>query len=677
MPRAQEHNYTGIPLTTPQSACGLLDGAGVSVSLPFDLTERLARFVARHNITRLKCYQFDRVYRKNIVGGHPRELMESDFDIIWDDRGPSRFLELEGLEVVAEVIEALASSLGSYYLRLNDARISRGVLELCDVPQSARRETLKLFANEVSLRVHAGVSSTIPLNMKPGRAKFIARKLKEHGATQESIDALNPFFLLPEDCMTSLEIIEHETQKLFARKLALSKANLEKGSAGTGPVVATERKQSQRRETHLRRVLKDCTEGITALRNLLEGMDFLRMSGHVCTRIDIGLSPRPERYASGFIFQAVLMGTSGMFPVASALKATTTTQVIAEGGRYDTLITRFKLPAAYVKASSVAAMGVRFSIDKIVSCAVASITPAAMEPKSTCTEIIGGARKILVCTAGKATDTVLLRMQIAFMLWSHGIGADYLHPDPMHLEDLEDYCIQQGINWMVIVQKHMMREKKQVKVRSVKNPSEADVVVSSSSLVDAMVELLASSKNSFNDSNGGRNTHAHHDGDGAGGAHQRGGREGPGGVGFQPIFDVKIVDGKHHMKDGKNKNSSQDNQKITRRVSKWITSSFSSRGEEAMKVLSVDLPFAIVRELSSALMDHGADGLESVGTNNPRYRKQLRYTTDELLALTPSGGRERYVLLHSLVDDRYDLMSLAQSSKAGRKHHHVALKRSP
>lgn len=689
MPRAQEQNYTGIPLTTPQSACGLLDGAGVSVSLPFDLTERLARFVARHNITRLKCYQFDRVYRKNIVGGHPRELLESDFDIIWDDRGPSRFLELEGLEVVAEVIDALAASLGSYYLRFNDARISRCVLELCGVPQSARRETLKLFANEVSGRVHGGVSSTIPLTMKPGRAKFISRKLREHGATQDVVEALKPFMQLPESCATSLEILEHEVQKLFAKKLAQSKAASEKKSDSANSL---ERKQLQRRETHLRRLVKDCSDGIAALRSLLDGMAFLRLSSQICTRIDIGLSPRPERYASGFIFQAVLTGTGGpsasgnssALPTASSSKAhaTTSTQVIAEGGRYDALITRFKLPAAYVKAASVAAMGVRFSVDKIVSCAVASITLGALEAKSTVTDIVGGARKILVCTAGKASETVLLRMQIALMLWGHGIGADYLHPDPMHLEDLEDYCLQQGIHWMVIVQKHMMREKKQMKIRSVKNPSEADTVVSTASLVDTVLELLGTAKSS--DALAHHHHHHHHDalsssGGPSGSHHPRSGRESASGAGFQPIFDVKVVDGKHHVKDGgkSNKHNSLDNQKITRRVSKWITSSFSSRGDDTMKVLSVDLPFAVVRELSSALMEHGADGLDSVCVNNPRYRKQLRYTTDELLALTPSGGRERYVLLHSLVDDRYDLMSLAQATKSGRKQQHVAMKRSP
>ncbi|RLN31293.1 hypothetical protein BBJ28_00019725 [Nothophytophthora sp. Chile5] len=90
-----------------------------------------------------------------------------------------------------------------------------------------------------------------------------------------------------------------------------------------------------------------------------------------------------------------------------------------------------------------------------------------------------------------------------------------------------------------------------------------------------------------------------------------------------------------------------------------------------MKVLSVDLPFALVRELSSALMEEGRDGIDAVCANNPRYRKQLKYTMDELAGLAPEPnsrvGRERYVLLHSMVDDRYDMMSLAPASKSGRK----------
>lgn len=593
--------------------------------------------------------------------------------MIWDDRTPhsssSCFLELEALEVVAEVISALAPSLGSYYLRLNDARITRAVLELCDIPLSARRETLKLLANEVSGRVHAGVASTLPLAaMKPARSKLIGRRLKALGATQAAVDALLPFFQLPEDCAAALEAIEHEVQKLFAKTLAQSKADAgdrkrtNDSTTTSEGTTAAARKLSQRRDTLLRRLVKECSDGVAALRGLLDGMAFLRLSSQLCTRLDVGLSPRPERYASGFIFQAVL--TSGS---SSSSNSSTATQVIAEGGRYDALVTRFKLPAAYVKASAVAAMGVRFSIDKIVACAAATLAPTALEPRSaTCADIVGSSpRRVLVCTAGKASETVLLRMQLALQLWRHGLGADYLHPDPMHLEDLEDYCLQHGIHWMVVVQKHQLREKKQVKIRSVKSPSEADTVVSAVSLVDAMVELLGSSHVvDALDPTGGAGGSSN---GGSGGGGDGGGSSGSG---FQPIFDVKVVDGKHYAREGgggkQHKPSWQDTQKVTRRVSKWIASSFASRGEDAMKVLSVDLPFAVVRELSSALMDHGADGLERVSATHARYRKQLRYTTDELLALTPSsGGRERYVLLHSLVDDRYDLMSLAHASKAG------------
>lgn len=680
MPRTAEQNYTGITLSMPHSACTLLDGAGVSVSLPFDLTERLARFVARHNITRLKCFQFERVYRKNVVGGHPRELLESDFDIIWDDRGSCRFLELEGLEVVAEVIQALSTSLGSYYLRLNDARITRCIMEMYNVPAVVRRDILRLFSNEMSLRVHAGQPSTVAPTFKPGRWRYVVKKLKEHGAPQEIVDSLKPFFLMPEDCVVSLEIVENELQKQFTKNLTKIKG------LASEPSVSTDRKkQLQKRETQLRRLLKDGNEGIAALRNLLQGIEFLRLSGPACARIDLGLSPRPERYTSGFIFQAVLLLHGNSLPTsASALKSATNTQVIAEGGRYDTLITRFKLPAAYVKASSVAAMGVQFSIDKIVSCVIGAISPLVAEPKASCMDLLTGGRKILICSAGKASDMTLHRMQIALMLWSHGIGADYLHPDPMHLEDLEDYCMQQSIQWMVIVQKHLMREKKQIKVRSVKNPSEADSVVSCSSLVEFILDLFGRG-GAHSDSAGGRGPHSH-DSDPyssamGSGSHQRGGRDGAAGASsFQPVLDVVVLDGKHPVyKDGKNKNSQMDTHKITRRVSKWITSSFASRGEEAMKVLSVDLPFSLLRELSSALMEHGAGGVDIICGDYPRYRKQVKYAADELLSLEPTGSshvaRERYVLLHSIVDDRYDLMSLTQSSKSGRKN--FSFKRSP
>ncbi|RLN51621.1 hypothetical protein BBJ29_009462, partial [Phytophthora kernoviae] len=674
MPRLSEQNFNGINLSTPPNASMMLDSNGVSVSLPFDLTERLARFVARHNISRLKCFQFDRVYRRSVGGGHPREFTESDFDIIWDDGGSFRFLELEGLEVVSGVIKALPSCLGLYYLRFNDARVTRGILELCHVPVSARREVLRLLSNEVSFFVHSGPPSTQAPNLKPGRWKFVAKRMKHYGSPASAIDALKPFFLLPEDCLTSLDLVEQEVQKLFAKNRALG--NRDSLSPADGE--AADRKQIQKREAQLRRIVKDVNEGITSLRLLLQGMQYLQLSGPVCTRIDLGLSPRPERYTSGFIFQAILLeeatygGNTSKNASSSLLVAATDNQIIiAEGGRYDALISRFKLTTAYAKASSVAAMGVRFAIDKIVSLVAEGMCPDLLEFKSPASEVLTGGRKVLICSAGKASDTMLFRMQIAMLLWGQGIGADYLHPEPLHLEDLEDYCAQQNVHWMVIVQKHMMRDKQQVKIRAVKSHSDADVVVNVVAIAEYVSELLVTpGKNAHGDTTGGGGRGSSHFGDKTSNSNG-GGSLSTSGNTLQPIFDVKVVDAKYQSRDKNYRNYQLDTQKVTRRVSKWITSSFSSRGDEAMKVLSLDLPFALVREMSSALMEEGRDGIDTVCTNNPRYRKQLKYTMEELVALTPEPNsrvvRERYVLLHSMVDDRYDMMSLAPPSKSGRK----------
>ncbi|CAH0488834.1 unnamed protein product [Peronospora farinosa] len=238
---------------------------------------------------------------------------------------------------------------------------------------------------------------------------------------------------------------------------------------------------------------------------------------------------------------------------------------------------------------------------------------------------------------------MLFRMQIAMLLWGLGINARYLHPEPLHLEDLDDYCAQQNIQWMVIVQNHMMREKQQVKIQAVNNHSDADVLVVAVDMI-----MLEESMNSSTNGGDGNNSSST-------------------GNTLQPIFDVRVVDAKYQSRDRNYRNYQLDTQKVTRRVSKWISSSFSARADDAMKVLSIDLPFALVREMSSALMEAGHDGIDTMCANNPRYRKQLKYTMEEILTLMPEstsrrGGRERYVLLHSMVDDRYDMMSLNSSS---------------
>ncbi|CAI5723246.1 unnamed protein product [Peronospora farinosa] len=51
--------------------------------------------------------------------------------------------------------------------------------------------------------------------------------------------------------------------------------------------------------------------------------------------------------------------------------------------------------------------------------------------------------------------------------------------------------------------------------------------------------------------------------------------------------------------------------KATRRVSKWISSSFSARKDDVMKVLSIDLPFLFYERCKSALMEAGYDDIDT------------------------------------------------------------------
>jgi hypothetical protein len=44
--------------------CVFLDTQGNAVHLPFDHTESFARWIVRNDVTQLKCYKFDRVYRQ-------------------------------------------------------------------------------------------------------------------------------------------------------------------------------------------------------------------------------------------------------------------------------------------------------------------------------------------------------------------------------------------------------------------------------------------------------------------------------------------------------------------------------------------------------------------------------------------------------------------------------------
>lgn len=95
----------------------LLDQAGTRVALPYDHTYTFARYVAQQNITNLKRYYFGRVYRKNVVGGQPKKLIECDFDIV-GSRSLTNVHDAEVLRVTMEVLSEYNSQLGPFYVKV-------------------------------------------------------------------------------------------------------------------------------------------------------------------------------------------------------------------------------------------------------------------------------------------------------------------------------------------------------------------------------------------------------------------------------------------------------------------------------------------------------------------------------------------------------------------------------
>lgn len=103
------------PLLMPQRAVDsevdsvvrLMTRWGGIVNVPHDLRVNFARYVAWNNISCLKRYAIQRVYReKRVYGFHPRELYECAFDIVTPSPG-SLLLDAELLAVVWEMASEL------------------------------------------------------------------------------------------------------------------------------------------------------------------------------------------------------------------------------------------------------------------------------------------------------------------------------------------------------------------------------------------------------------------------------------------------------------------------------------------------------------------------------------------------------------------------------------------
>lgn len=118
----------------------LKDQGGEILSLRYDLTVPLARYLAMNKINTLKRYHIAKVYRRDnpaMTRGRYREFYQCDFDIAgqYDLMVP----DAECLKVVTEILDAL--DIGKYVLKVNHRRLLDGMFDACGVPDDKFRST--------------------------------------------------------------------------------------------------------------------------------------------------------------------------------------------------------------------------------------------------------------------------------------------------------------------------------------------------------------------------------------------------------------------------------------------------------------------------------------------------------------------------------------------------------
>lgn len=116
----------------------LADQGGELLSLRYDLTVPLARYLAMNKITNIKRYHIGKVYRRDnpaMTRGRYREFYQCDFDIA--GQYDPMLADVECVRILSEILSDLG--LGSFVIKVNHREILNGMFEHCGVPADSFR----------------------------------------------------------------------------------------------------------------------------------------------------------------------------------------------------------------------------------------------------------------------------------------------------------------------------------------------------------------------------------------------------------------------------------------------------------------------------------------------------------------------------------------------------------
>ncbi|KAG7210245.1 hypothetical protein KM043_011793 [Ampulex compressa] len=149
--------YLSTPLLMPKcgqyynftdSSVKLMTRTGNIVSIPHDLRAPFARFVVWNNISHIRRYAIERVFReKKVRGFHPRELYECAFDII-SSMANNLMTEAELIFIIWEIFNELPQLRErNFTVRLNHTSLLEAVLMYCGVEQEKYHDIYSILCD--------------------------------------------------------------------------------------------------------------------------------------------------------------------------------------------------------------------------------------------------------------------------------------------------------------------------------------------------------------------------------------------------------------------------------------------------------------------------------------------------------------------------------------------------
>uniref|UniRef100_T1IQL0 non-specific serine/threonine protein kinase n=1 Tax=Strigamia maritima TaxID=126957 RepID=T1IQL0_STRMM len=385
----QRHGALNVitPLFMPKSSfyenndlcVTIIDHSGAVVSLPYELKMSFARYIVKNNIINLKRYAISRVFReKKVFGCQPRELFECAFDIVTPSPG-SLFADAEVLAVTSEVLnEFPALQHRSYVIQMNHTSLLKAVLIHCGIPDEKHTDVYSIIGDPKAEKC----------------SKFqIQTKLMNLCLSDQSITMLYNFIEVEGNLSKMNSLFQSVTKK---RGLAASFAK----------------------------------QGLYDLDLIIKHAEVLGI--------------KPQIVVIPGLVYAINQFSGMFFKVVCELKRKNKKvcfDVIAAGGRYDSLISSTRLATGFnnIKETTQFAVGVSFALEKITS---AILEDEEFKPPS--------AFDVLVCSVGQHI-MVKEKAAITRDLWNAGIKAHMIYDSTLSLEEIQSMCRESGISHIVLL----------------------------------------------------------------------------------------------------------------------------------------------------------------------------------------------------------------------------------